>query len=209
MLLAAGMGATAKVHVIAFGKWMAVQWFPGSATPGSAAKDKAITMRMRALVVDGRVKEYMLGAPHEVTERLFVVRRVFRVNDSLPEESAAALAVAARRLAAGRPHDGPSFGDQSAGVRRVLLGRQLVPRLRCLLRRGRRWQEDIRHGGAAQPAQAGAEEELSGRGVADDAAPDSACPAPAWQRAPVRVSFEPAGSRRGRRLPSAGMWWMW
>jgi hypothetical protein len=34
---------------------------------------------------------------------------------------------------------------------------------------------------------------LSDGGVPDDAAPDSACPAPVWQRNPVRVSFEPAG----------------
>ena len=31
-------------------------------------------------------KSFMLGAPHEVTERLFVVRRAFRVNDSLPAD---------------------------------------------------------------------------------------------------------------------------
>jgi hypothetical protein len=34
------------------------------------------------------VKEYVQGSAHEVTERLFVVRRAFRVNDSLPDESA-------------------------------------------------------------------------------------------------------------------------
>jgi hypothetical protein len=27
----------------------------------------------------------------------------------------------------------------------------------------------------------------------DDAAPDSACPTPGWQRSPVRVSFEAVG----------------
>ena len=30
------------------------------------------------------------GAPHEITERLFVVRRAFRVNDTLPGDEAAA-----------------------------------------------------------------------------------------------------------------------
>lgn len=30
----------------------------------------------------------------------------------------------------------------------------------------------------------------------DDAAPDSACLAPAWQRKPVRVSFEPTGQAK-------------
>ena len=80
--LSLGVASTAaKVHVIAFGKWTAVQWMTGD------SGDKAVTLKVRALVVDGRVKEYVAGAPHEVTERLFVARRVFRVNDSLPEES--------------------------------------------------------------------------------------------------------------------------
>jgi len=30
----------------------------------------------------------------------------------------------------------------------------------------------------------------------DDAGPDSACAAPAWQRGPVRVSFEPTGGAK-------------
>lgn len=33
---------------------------------------------------------------------------------------------------------------------------------------------------------------LSDSGVPDDVVPDSACPVPAWQRSPVRVSFQPA-----------------
>ena len=33
-------------------------------------------------------------------------------------------------------------------------------------------------------------------GLPDDAAPDSACPAPAWQRNPVRVSFEAGASAK-------------
>ena len=36
-------------------------------------------------MVDSRVKEYVMGTPHDITERLFIVRRVFRVNDNLPE----------------------------------------------------------------------------------------------------------------------------
>jgi hypothetical protein len=38
--------------------------------------------------------------------------------------------------------------------------------------------------------------DLSGEGVSEDAAPDSACAAPVWQRSPVRVSFEAAGGAR-------------
>jgi hypothetical protein len=35
--------------------------------------------------------------------------------------------------------------------------------------------------------------QLSNDGIVEDAAPDSACPAPVWQRRPVRVSFEQTG----------------
>src|ERR1039457_6705063 len=68
------------------------------------------------------------------------------------------MAVAARRLAAGGPRDGAHFADQSAGVRRFLLGGQLVPRLCCLLWSCRRRKKDLCDGGATEPSQAGVEE---------------------------------------------------
>jgi hypothetical protein len=66
VLLIPAAGASAKVHVIAFGKWTSVQWFPGS-----GPDDKPLTIKIRALVINGRIKEYAIGAPHEVTERLW------------------------------------------------------------------------------------------------------------------------------------------
>ncbi len=81
VLLTNAAGAAAAPNVITFGRWTSVQW-----STGSGADEKPLTIKIRALVVDGRVKEYALGAPHEVTDRLFVVRRAFRVNDSLPED---------------------------------------------------------------------------------------------------------------------------
>ncbi len=36
--------------------------------------------------MDGRLKEFTLGAAHDVTDRFFVVRRVFRLNDVLPAD---------------------------------------------------------------------------------------------------------------------------
>jgi hypothetical protein len=79
--------ATSKPHVIAFGKWIPVQWSP-DAGPG-AAEDKPLTFKVRPLLIDTRVKEFTLGPAHDITDRLFVVRRAFRVNDSLPSESTA------------------------------------------------------------------------------------------------------------------------
>jgi hypothetical protein len=74
--------AAPKTHVIAFGKWTSAKW-------PDANREKMLDLKVRPLLVDGRVKEYATGNAHEVTERLFVARRVFRINDALPGESAA------------------------------------------------------------------------------------------------------------------------
>src|SRR3974390_1341921 len=80
-LFGAAAYAAPKVHVIVFGKWTSVQWLAGMGDD-----DKPMAIKVRALIIDGRVKEFVLGSQHDVTDRLFVVRRVFRVNDSLPED---------------------------------------------------------------------------------------------------------------------------
>jgi hypothetical protein len=43
-------------------------------------------MKVRPLSIDGRIKEFVTGEAHEVTDRLFVIRRAFRLNNDLPEE---------------------------------------------------------------------------------------------------------------------------
>src|SRR5208282_1249120 len=75
--------AAAKPHTISFGKWTTVQWSPEVGTEDK----KPLTLRVRPLLVDALIKEFTLGPAHDVTDRLFVVRRAFRVNDSLPQES--------------------------------------------------------------------------------------------------------------------------
>ena len=125
--------SVSKPHVIAFGKWTTVQWFPGT----GAADEKPLSLKVRALLVDARVKEFTLGLAHDVTDRLFVVRRVFRVNDSLPEESAAPPHWQWQRggwLLVDRV-TGRISPLNLPGVRRRLLRTQLVPRLCRLLRR--------------------------------------------------------------------------
>ena len=73
--------AASKAHVIAFGKWTTVKCSTGNEL------EKTSDLKVRGLFVDSRLKEYTSGPPHEVTDRLFVVRRAFRVNDSLPQET--------------------------------------------------------------------------------------------------------------------------
>jgi hypothetical protein len=72
--------ADKKPHVIGYGRTMAVKLLLGPDEAQSAP------MKVRALTVDGKVKEFVTGDAHEVTDRLFVVRRAFRLNNNLPEE---------------------------------------------------------------------------------------------------------------------------
>lgn len=56
---------------------------PAGAQPGETE------LKIRALIVDGVVKEWTTGEAHDVTDRSFVVRRALRLNDELPGEKPA------------------------------------------------------------------------------------------------------------------------
>lgn len=72
--------AARKPHVIAFGKGMHVKLFLGP------DEDRTAPLDVRPLYVDEKVKEFTTGDVHEVTDRLFVVRRAYRLNNNLPGE---------------------------------------------------------------------------------------------------------------------------
>lgn len=77
LLLLAGTGLAApRERTVVLGKWHTVKTLAESGESGE--------IRVRSLLVDGRGLEYTSGSPHDVTDRLFVVRRVFRINDALP-----------------------------------------------------------------------------------------------------------------------------
>jgi hypothetical protein len=183
--LTARSDAATKVHVIALGKWMSVQWLPDSA-------DKPLPVKIRALLVDGRIKEYVLGTPHEVTERLFVMRRALRVNDSLPEESTlrwqwerggwllvdrltgrvSSISLPAfdnYYSAASWYRDYVSYCGVSDDGKKVFATVVQLNRRKPVLKK------------------------LLSNTTLDETRQDSACPAPVWQRGPIRVSFEPSG----------------
>jgi len=182
--------AATKVHVIAFGKWTSVQWLP------DGADDKPVILKIRALMVDGRAKEYAVGAPHEVTDRLFVVRRVFRVNDSLPEDSA---------IRWQWQRGGWLLVDRVTGH----ISPINLPEFDAYYSAASWYRENIAYCGVSDDGKKTyavvmqlsrrkpvLKKELSSDGVAENAAPDSACVAPVWQRGPVRVSFEARGSAK-------------
>jgi len=74
--------APRKAHTVVLGAVRHVPYSkagdPASAGAGESALD------IRALLVDGVLKEWTTGDAHDVTDRSFVVRRVIRLNDSLP-----------------------------------------------------------------------------------------------------------------------------
>ena len=80
IVLAGSAFGVSKPHAIAFSKWTAVKWYIGS------GDSQPLDLKIRTLYVDGRAKEFTAGPVHDITDHLFVVRRVFRVNDSLPQE---------------------------------------------------------------------------------------------------------------------------
>src|SRR5579864_102841 len=76
MLLLAAVAVAAQSHVVAWGAWTSITLVSGQ------------QLKIRPIVVDGRIKEYSTGAAHQVTENVWVARRAFRINNALPQESA-------------------------------------------------------------------------------------------------------------------------
>jgi hypothetical protein len=79
----AAYAAARKGHTVVLGAARRVSYTKAGDPSGAAATDTEL--RIRALLVDGALKEWTTGDPHDVTDRSFVVRRVIRINDALPE----------------------------------------------------------------------------------------------------------------------------
>src|ERR1700730_12648455 len=80
-LLSMPGNAASKPHVVALGRWTSISWREQD------SESKLIQVKIRPLYVDGRTKEFTIGASHDVTERTFVVQRIYRLNDSLPQQT--------------------------------------------------------------------------------------------------------------------------
>jgi hypothetical protein len=181
--------AVPKPHVISFGKWTAAKWYVGP-------QAKALDVKIRALYVDTRLKEFTTGTPHEVTDRLFVVRRMFRLNDTLPTETAASTKWTWER-------GGWLLVDRVTGrVSQVTL-----PEFDSFYSTPSWYRDYVAYCGIsddgkklfAMVAQLGRRKPILKKalGEADgDDVPDSECPAPVWQRLPTRVTFEPLENQK-------------
>lgn len=177
--------AAPKAHVISFGKWTSVKW------DVRLTQDRTPELRIRGLFVDTRLKEYTTGIPHEVTDRLFVVQRMFRLNDTLPDEAGGA----------------PRWQWQRGGwvlVDRVTgrVSAITLPEFDPFLSTASWYRDYVAYCGvsddgkklSAVVAQLGRRKAILKKPLGEaegDDTPDSVCPAPGWQRQPARVTFEP------------------
>jgi hypothetical protein len=78
--------AARKTHTVVLGAAKRVP-YSKAGDPAGAGVDEP-SLRIRPLVVDDVVKDWTTGDAHDVTDRSFVVRRVIRLNDALPEDKA-------------------------------------------------------------------------------------------------------------------------
>lgn len=186
VLAASIAGAAAKPHVIGFGKWLSVKW------PDSEGR-KLLDLKIRALFLDGRVREYTTGAAHDVTDRTFAVQRVFRLNDSLPGEPPRWVwqrgnwftvdRVSGRVTQLNLPDFDPFYSTPSWFRDYVAY---------CgVSDDGKKLFAVVAQVGRRKPIL----KKLLGAPAAEDG-PDSECPAPTWERAPMRVTFWPDDTQK-------------
>jgi len=179
--------AVPKTHVITFGKWMPVKW------PDATGK-KLLDLKVRPLYVDTRLKEYTTGSAHELTDRLFAVRRAFRVNDALPEENA---------LRWQWQRGGWLLVDRLSGK----VSQLSLPEFDPFYSTASWYRDYVAYCGVSDDgkklyavvAQVGRRKPVLKKPVGEPAGeddPDSECPAPTWERSPARVTFQPDDTQK-------------
>lgn len=187
LMLVISAGAASKPHVMSLGKPMPVKICL------DPTEEKTVTINVRPLFLDSKLKEYTAGATHDVTDRLFVVRRAYRINDSLAGESASQPKwlwqrggwllvdrVTGRISLIKLPDFDPYYSDVSwyrdyaayCGVADD----------------GERVSAIVAQISTRKPLYKKQLEKLGGE------FPSSICESPLWQRQPARVTFTPYGS---------------
>lgn len=163
---------------------MAVKWFVG------ANESEAREITVRPLWIAGKLREFTLGEPHDVTDQLFVIRRAYRINDRLPDDEKT---IPQWRWARG----GWLLVNRISGsVTQVRL-----PDFEPYYSSAAWYRDYVAYCGVSDDAervyavvfQLGQKKPLLHRSMGRAFArpePDSECATPQWQRQPARVTFE-------------------
>jgi len=190
LILTVSLPAASKTHAVILGKAFTVKFFLG---PNEA---KSQDIKIRALTIDGKIKEFTTGEPHDVTEQLFAIQRAYRVNDSLPTDEKPLPKWKWQR-------GGWVLVDRSSGRVTQLKLPEFDPYYSAAS-----WYRDyvaycgVSDGGEklyAIVAQLGTRKpvvksSLGGTNGGD--MPDSECASPEWQRQPTRVTFLPKNGKQ-------------
>ena len=197
------LAVAAPRHNVRFGAGMPVELFLGP------SETKSQKIEVRGLYVDSKLRDFTTGEPHEVTDRLFTVRKAYRLNDSLPDD--------AKKI--------PRWRWQRGGWLLVDRGSGRVTTLNLpkfdAYYSGASWYRDyIAYCGVsdngeklyAVVAQIGAKKPVVLKEIGAAHAkeePESQCTVPKWQRDPMQVTFEPVAAApvsflvQGRRADAA------
>ena len=187
--------AGAKPHVVGLGPARKVPY--SLAGDPAGARQNETELRVRPLVVDGKVKEWTTGDNHDITDRSFVVRRAIRLNDALPTDAGGPVRAAhwvwqrgpwllidriSGKVAALRlPDYDPAVSDvvwfrdyaaycglSSSGRQLYAVVAQIAARRPLLSKKLHEWNPSDH--------------------------PSPACNPAVWQREPLRIAFQPAGT---------------
>jgi hypothetical protein len=186
---AIAFAAPRKVHSVGLGAAKKVAYSRAGDPAGAQADEKEL--KIRALIVDGTLKEWTTGDAHDVTDRSFAVRRAIRINDTLPGD----------KLGHWVWQRGPwllvdrvnghvtalKLPDYDPGVSQVAWFRDYAAY--CgVTTSGKSLYAVVAQMGARKPV-------LSKKLTAFDAGhrPDPVCGPVEWQREPLKAKFHPAG----------------
>jgi hypothetical protein len=191
--------AVPKPHVITFGKWISAKW-------PNATGQKMLDLKVRPLFVDTRLKEYTIGTPHEMTDRLFVVRRAFRVNDALPTDTDNGNAHPSTNANAAKwqwQRGGWLLVDRVTGR----VSQLNLPEFDPFYSTSSWYRDYIAYCGVSEDgkklyavvAQVGRRKPVLKKDVGEPGGgsdPDSECAPPVWERNPMRVTFQPGENQK-------------
>ncbi len=185
--------AARKAHVVTLGAVRQEPYSKAGDPAGAAAGES--TLKVRALIVDGTVKEWTTGEAHDVTDRSFVVRRAL-----LPGEKIAGPGAQKERWVWQRGpwllvdrltgHEtAPKLPDYDPGISRVSWFRDYAAY--CgVTASGKSLYAIVAQLAGRKPI-------VSRKLVALDPdpgnRPETVCSEPVWQREPLRVTFHPVG----------------
>ncbi len=178
------VSAVPKPHTVVLGKWTTVKLLAGE------NENEPVDIKIRPLLVDGKLKEVTTGASHDVTDRVFVVQRAYRLNDLLPGENSASR---------WRWERGAwLLVDRSTGKVQILS----LPLFAAHYSQVSWFRDFAAYCGLSgdrlkaftMVVQLGSRKPLFKQLLGKSASPaDQPCPSPVWSRTPARVTFDVPG----------------